>query len=1065
MATNLTDSGQLTTVTNTTFIQNATFTLDPSGLDLCGNNYYTLPGYILGNTWTIALQYTPIAHDEQSQIFSQQFNGGNDIQCSIGYFTADPGSTTNAGAGYYAGLFLHTNLIWYTIGPLGISDGQGPYNIAVTLDTSRMLRCYVDGSQAGSVQIPSVSSSNEDLLIGSNWDKTKAVTGTLHSLQIFPFELSQPEIAYLASGTLSSHAIQDPSANGLRFELDASANLNDLIDISSSTPNYAAVPQGSNVLVLDGNTVYTTKNDISSNGSWTMAMRYMELAPPPVNSYSQIIHQTTDDTLDQVVSIGKYGGYTSNTEPEYVVFMGGQGGSWTFGPTFTLNQNGWTDIVVTSNGTTLTLYVDGVLVGTPMSSPNLVSSQPFVIGKEGWVSGGQPLINGAIAQLLIYNRHMSASEAYYLHSGETLPLLEITDVPQTAFVLNIANEMMKIPESAIATAITAVTAAAPPNNENSTMKVMTAILLATTKADSISAKSIAEELKTNQTLSGSQTAIFSPYNGVFYDAIGIYAGQQNPPPLVAIAPDASGNLNTAGITGGTTLSFPIKTEGIYTLDTGDTITIDANDNQYFNGTGSPLAQGDSVTLSNGKIFRITFLDPVWGEVGFHVDSPSSGDLDVSSNSGSTQVDISGYSSGAAGTYVVTASNIPAGAILSSWTVDVNGSSSDVPNTDNTLTYTYTDTTSYVKVTVNYLIGVLTVIGPRSTSGTIRVDGNLLDSEQSYNYSEERSYTLVATPAEGLLFKFWFINGVQDLNYTDSTIDFAFTNNGNEVTILAVFGPPPGTLTITYPDPADGTITRNGTPVTQDISYNTVSNHELAATAAQGKVFVNWQITDLNDSTQNFTVSDNPYTYPYNATPTITFTAVFSGGGGGGGGGGAICFLKDAPVLTPTGYKRISSLKVGDLVQTPEGNAVPIQSVKVQHTRPSQAVNPYVIPKGRFGATKELFISPEHKVQVNGAMTEAKSLGLKQHKMSEPFDYYNLELPNYEKMIVAGVTVESMFPITRVKISMEQFKHILVTKYGNATPEVLARILRNIRILPDGCVEVPADRRAVQRASM
>ena len=194
-------------------------------------------------------------------------------------------------------------------------------------------------------------------------------------------------------------------------------------------------------------------------------------------------------------------------------------------------------------------------------------------------------------------------------------------------------------------------------------------------------------------------------------------------------------------------------------------------------------------------------------------------------------------------------------------------------------------------------------------------------------------------------------------------------------------------------------------------------------------------------------------------PGTTTDANYGGIGGPpavptGGGNKAICFLKDAPVLTPSGYRRIADLRVGDLVQTPEGTTVPIQAVKIQqHVRPSQAVNPYVIPKGQYGATKELLISPEHKVLANGAMVEAKFLGLKQAAMADSFDYYNLELPNYEQMVVAGVVVESLYPLVRVKVSMAQFKQALTAKYGAITPELLAGIKNKIRVHADGNVEL------------
>ena len=174
--------------------------------------------------------------------------------------------------------------------------------------------------------------------------------------------------------------------------------------------------------------------------------------------------------------------------------------------------------------------------------------------------------------------------------------------------------------------------------------------------------------------------------------------------------------------------------------------------------------------------------------------------------------------------------------------------------------------------------------------------------------------------------------------------------------------------------------------------------------------------------------------------------------------GVACFLADAPVLTPAGYRPIASLRTGDLVVTAAGAPVPIQAVTARVTAASAAVNPYVIPKGRFGALRDLAISPDHKVAVGDKMVSAASLGLAQANMSGRFTYYNLELPNHENMVVAGVTVESQYPIRRVTVTMAEFREMLVAKYGRITPAILARVQKKVRLLADGRVIVPVDKR-------
>ena len=167
----------------------------------------------------------------------------------------------------------------------------------------------------------------------------------------------------------------------------------------------------------------------------------------------------------------------------------------------------------------------------------------------------------------------------------------------------------------------------------------------------------------------------------------------------------------------------------------------------------------------------------------------------------------------------------------------------------------------------------------------------------------------------------------------------------------------------------------------------------------------------------------------------------------------VCFLANAPVLTPSGYKEIGSLKAGDLVMTADGSSSPITKVNVQHVNPCSETNPYSIPKGQFGATRRLLISPNHKVLVAGrGLVEARKLGLEQKSMTKSFEYYNLELESWKNMVVAGVIVESLAPKRRFVLSAEEFRTLVLRNFGRITPEVQQRLREVSRVLADGRVE-------------
>lgn len=171
----------------------------------------------------------------------------------------------------------------------------------------------------------------------------------------------------------------------------------------------------------------------------------------------------------------------------------------------------------------------------------------------------------------------------------------------------------------------------------------------------------------------------------------------------------------------------------------------------------------------------------------------------------------------------------------------------------------------------------------------------------------------------------------------------------------------------------------------------------------------------------------------------------------------ICFLADAPVLTPRGYRRIDSLRPGDKVTTADGRVVPI--VRVAGSRPVAGPhsNPYCIPRGKFGATEDVWVSPRHRLAIGGGrMVEARNLGLEQAKMEGIITYYNLELPDWERdnLVVAGVEAESMASVRRRVISMAEFTAIMQRHRDVVTSERMQQILRVCRILPGGRIEYP-----------
>ena len=260
------------------------------------------------------------------------------------------------------------------------------------------------------------------------------------------------------------------------------------------------------------------------------------------------------------------------------------------------------------------------------------------------------------------------------------------------------------------------------------------------------------------------------------------------------------------------------------------------------------------------------------------------------------------------------------------------------------------------------------------------------------------------------------------NTADTTlIDVAV--DGNALTFPYSYAAPLGTTNVAIDF---ATLNPNATVVITDASENGSSP------PGSNNFLISSSYTITVTAENGITTATYPITITDSSTTTTTTTTAAPG---------VVCFLGNAPVSTPGGPRRIDSLHEGDLVLTPEGEAVAIKRVKAMRVRPGPSTNPYVIAAGQFGATEELLISPRHRVATaGGAMVEARALGLVQKAMRAPFNYYNIELPGWANMRVAGVEVESLAPAKRVVATADQFRAAIAKLPKTAeTAKLLRRV--------------------------
>ncbi len=84
----------------------------------------------------------------------------------------------------------------------------------------------------------------------------------------------------------------------------------------------------------------------------------------------------------------------------------------------------------------------------------------------------------------------------------------------------------------------------------------------------------------------------------------------------------------------------------------------------------------------------------------------------------------------------------------------------------------------------------------------------------------------------------------------------------------------------------------------------------------------------------------------------------------------VCFVEGTRIRTENGEVAIEDLQVGDLVETAGNGLQPIRWIGHRTVRAESSFAPVCIAKGALGNSRDLLVSPEHRMVVSGARTAA-----------------------------------------------------------------------------------------------
>jgi len=127
-----------------------------------------------------------------------------------------------------------------------------------------------------------------------------------------------------------------------------------------------------------------------------------------------------------------------------------------------------------------------------------------------------------------------------------------------------------------------------------------------------------------------------------------------------------------------------------------------------------------------------------------------------------------------------------------------------------------------------------------------------------------------------------------------------------------------------------------------------------------------------------------------------------------------CFPAGTRILTPSGYKTVETLVQNELVLTADGRQVPVKVYGKHIPVTNTMTAPYKIPKGVFGLTNDIVLSPDHAFQIRKGLwmlpRKAALLSdrVEQVAVGKPVTYYHLECPQYlrDNLVANGNVVES-----------------------------------------------------------
>ncbi|UOA20942.1 Bifunctional hemolysin/adenylate cyclase (plasmid) [Sulfitobacter indolifex] len=137
--------------------------------------------------------------------------------------------------------------------------------------------------------------------------------------------------------------------------------------------------------------------------------------------------------------------------------------------------------------------------------------------------------------------------------------------------------------------------------------------------------------------------------------------------------------------------------------------------------------------------------------------------------------------------------------------------------------------------------------------------------------------------------------------------------------------------------------------------------------------------------------------------------------------GVVCFTAGTAIRTPKGEVQITDLQVGDLVCTLDNGPQPIRWIGQREVdnaalTANDTLRPVLIPKGSFGATRDLLVSRQHAILIDADrlaravhLTQAKGTRARIAHGKKQVTYIHLMFDAHQIIFAENVAAESFYP--------------------------------------------------------